>query len=396
MYLDRELFPALERALGHFPAVLITGPRQSGKTTFLRHQLKDGGHYVTFDDPLSRDYARDDPNGFLDGLGDGRVVLDEIQYAPELFPYLKIRIDADRRRYGRFVMTGSQQFALMANISESLAGRIAILELLPFSVRESDAAAERELADILWQGTYPEPALEPAKRDLWLSSYVQTYVERDVRQLHNIQSLRTFETFLALAAARHGQALVFARLASTLGISQPTAKTWISVLEAGYLVHTLRPYFENFGKRVAKTPKLYFLDPALVASMTRQPSAAAALGGAMGGVLFEGLVVGEAIKAFTNRGLRPDLYYWRAHDGLEVDLLIRLGDRLQGIEIKLTATPTPRHLEPLDRFRSLAGDAAAEGGLLVCRVAEPTPMPGGNLALPWRRLPAWLDQALDG
>jgi predicted AAA+ superfamily ATPase len=378
--------------LGHFPSVLVTGPRQSGKTTFLHHELAEETPYVSFDDPLERDFARQDPNGFLDRFSEGRVILDEIQYVPELFEYLKIRIDRERHRNGRFVLTGSQRFQLMANVSESLAGRIAILELYPFALPE--LPQEPPLASLLWNGTYPEPALQPQKRDLWVSSYLQTYVERDVRQLHNIQDLRSFETFVSLCAARHAQTLNMASLARDAGVSQPTVKTWLGVLEASYLIYLLQPYFENFGKRLVRSPKLYLLDPALVTALTRQPGAEAALAGAMGGALFEGLVVAEAAKTFAHLGMRPDLYFWRSRDGLEVDLVLRLGGRLVPVEIKRTATPSARHAAPLSGFLEMAGGAAGEGGVLVCRIPEPRPLPGSHLALPWQRFSAWLREKL--
>lgn len=394
MYVPRHLQPTLIQALDQFPAVLLTGPRQSGKTTFLLRELGEGSDYVTFDDPLERDFARDDPNGFLDRF-EGRVILDEVQYVPRLMEYLKIRIDRDRERNGRWLLTGSQRFQLMAGVSESLAGRVAILELLPLSLPELTQARQPDLAQIVWNGLYPDPALQPAKRDLWVGSYLQTYVERDVRQLHNVQDLSRFETFLTLCAARHSQELNVSALGRDAGISSPTAKTWIGILEAAYVLLRLPPYFENYGKRLVKSPKVFFLDPALACSLTRQPGAQAALAGAFGGPLFEGMIVAEAAKAFTVRGRRPDLYFWRSHDGLEVDLLLRAEQRLWPIEIKLTATPSVRHLESMKRFVALGGEDVAPG-VLVCRASERQPMPGGFTALPWQEFPDWLGQRLDG
>lgn len=394
MYVHRLLAPTVANALSLFPSVLVTGPRQSGKTTFLLEEFGKGAQYLNLDDPLERDFARSDPNGFLDRFGETRVVLDEIQYAPELLPYLKIRIDRDRQTNGRWLLTGSQQFQLMANVSESLAGRIALLELLPFSLLETAEVRPLQLAPTVWNGAYPEPALEPEKRDLWIASYIQTYVERDVRQLLNVQDLRTFETVLALCAARHGEELNVADIARAAGISQPTVKTWISLLEAAYIIRLLPPYFENFGKRVIKSPKLYFLDSAIACALTRQPGAEAALAGAMGGALLEGLVIAEAYKVFALRGKRPDLHFWRSQDGLEVDLLLRLAEGLVPIEIKLTATPTLRHAEVLGKFRSLAGKAAAPEGVLVCSVPERRALPGNNVAIPWQEFPRWLAERM--
>lgn len=395
-YLPRRLTRPLLSALAGFPAVLVTGPRQSGKTTLLREEIGAESAYVTFDDPLERDFARRDPEGFLDRFGGGRVILDEVQYVPEIFQYLKIRIDRQREERGRWLLTGSQHFGLMANVGESLAGRIAILELLPLDVRELPDEERADAERAIWYGGYPEPRLRPEVRDLWMRSYVRTYIERDVRQLHNVQDLRAFETFVALCASRHGQELNMASLSREAGIAQPTIKAWLGALEAAYLVRLLPPYFASFGKRVVRSPKLYFLDPGLACTLTRQPSSEAALAGSMGGALFEGLVVAEAVKTFTHDGRRPELYFWRSHDGLEVDLLVPLGGKLIPIEIKATATPTARHVMPLDRFRSAAGEAAADHGLLVCRVKEPRPLPGGHLALPWWRLPGWLEERSAG
>ena len=395
MYVPRALSPTLSKALADFPAVLVTGPRQSGKTTLLREEFGSGAAYVSFDDPLERGFAAEDPNGFLDRFQQERVILDEIQYAPELLPYLKLRIDRDRRRNGRWLLTGSQQFQLMARVGESLAGRIALLDLLPFSLLELPAAGTRTLGSLVWGGSYPEPALHPGKRDLWISSYIQTYVERDVRQLLSIRDLRSFEAILGLCAAHHAQELNMADLARSVGISQPTVKTWISLLEAAYVIRLLPPYFENLGKRIVKSPKLYFLDSALVSSLTRQPSAEAALAGAMGGALFEGFVVSEAFKVFALAGRRPDLFFWRSHGGLEVDLLVALPEGLIPVEIKLTATPTTQHAAVLSRWRELAAHRAAGAGIVVCNVPEPVDLPGGHLALPWRSFPTWLQERLE-
>lgn len=215
-----------------------------------------------------------------------------------------------------------------------------------------------------------------------------------MRLLHDIRDLRGFELFLGLCASRHGQVFNKAALARECGVSEPTIKPWGHVLAASYILYFLPPCHRNYGKRLIKAPKLYFLDAALAAWLTRQPSAAAMLAGAMGGALFEGWVVGEAVKVFTLLGRLPDLFFWRSHDGLEVDLIVLVDGRLLPVEIKLTATPTLRHLEPLDQFRALAGEEAAEAGVLVCRVKQPQPLPQGNLALPWQRFPAWLREQL--
>lgn len=395
MYVPRLLFSTLKKAIGLFPAVLVTGPRQSGKTTFL---LREFGHrfdYVSFDDPLERNFALTDPNGFLNRFKDKPAILDEIQYVPEILSYLKIRIDKERSNTGKWLLTGSQQFQLMKNISDSLAGRIALLELLPFSLLETEQNRSDRLESILWVGAYPEPALNPEKRDLWLRSYIQTYIERDVRQLQNVKDLRSFETFLGLCTAYHGQTFNTASLSRKCGVSLPTIKAWAGVLEASYLCRFLPPYFNNYGKRLVKTPKLYFIDPAIVCALTRQPSGEAALNGSMGGLLFEGLMISEAYKIFMAAGKNADIFFWRSNDGLEVDLIIQIGNKLFPIEIKLTATPNLKHLEPLIKFKALAKKDAADTGILVCRVEKRTPMPSNTLAIPWTEFPKWLKSKLE-
>jgi hypothetical protein len=291
-------------------------------------------------------------------------------------------------------MTGSQQFHLMRDVSESLAGRVAVLDLLPFSLSEIAGGHTPALETVLWFGSYPEPALRHEKRDLWLRGYLQTYVERDVRQLQGIKDLHAFETFLELACARHGAIFSSAEFARDSGVTLPTAKAWLGVLEASYLVYLLRPFYNNLGKRLSKSPKLYVIDPAIVCYLTRQPSAKAALAGASGGALFKGLIISELVKAFTNRGTKPDLWYWRSHDGLEVDVIIQARGRLIPIEIKLTATPGPSHFGSLNRFRKQIGEDKAEPGVIICRVPKKQELPFGVVAMPWQDLPGWLEQVM--
>jgi len=386
MYVPRALSATYRRALEHFPAVLVTGPRQSGKTTFLRQHQPDLP-YVSFDDPLQRELAREDPNLLLDRATQG-IVLDEIQQVPELLQHIKLRIDRDRARMGVFHLTGSQQFSLMQGISETLAGRVAVLELLPFALAEH---GPQRLAQAIWLGGYPDPALRPAARDLWMQSYLRTYVERDVRQIRDIQDLRRFEQFLALAASVHGQELRASRLARDVGVSAPTIQSWISVLAASFVVHLLPPWHSNLGKRVVRSPKLYLLDSGLTCALTRQPSGEAALAGPMGGALFEGLVIGEALKLLAAAGRDRSAFFWRSNDGLEVDLLLELGGKVHLVEIKLSATPSSRHAVPVRKLAELLGERAGER-LVVCRVAERTPLPGGVVALPWQEWSGWLSE----
>jgi predicted AAA+ superfamily ATPase len=389
MYVPRAIRNAVEKGIAGFPAVLLVGPRQSGKSTFLHQEFGDRFATVSLDDPRERAFCRADPVGFLNRFP-GPLIIDEVQYAPDLLPYLKTRVEAARRTAGRWILTGSQQFQFMRGVSESLAGRIALLELLPFGLLERPPGSDEQLADVLWNGCYPEPALNPERRDLWLKSYVATYLERDLRQVLAIRDLTAFETFLALAATRHGQEFHLASIARGVGVSVPTIKAWTGVLQASMIIFLLQPYHRNLGKRLIRAPKLFFLDPALPSFLTRQSGPEAALAGPMGGALLEGLVVAEAVKWAAHRGDRPAIWFWRSHDGLEVDLLVQAGQKLVPIEIKRTATPMPRHAEGLSRFRELAGKLAAEVGLLVCRVPYPVPLPHGNLAIPWMQFPTWL------
>ncbi|PKL48095.1 MAG: hypothetical protein CVV37_07955 [Nitrospira bacterium HGW-Nitrospira-1] len=394
MYIARKLAGAFKQAKSSFPSVLVTGPRQSGKTTFLQNETGSNTAYISFDDPIERGFALTDPHGFLDRFGESPVILDEVQYVPEILSYLKMRIDRDRKVNGKWFLTGSQHFHLMKNVSESLAGRIAILELLPFSILEHDVNGRDMLQKAVWNGGYPDPALHPAKREMWVRSYIQTYIERDVRQLQNIKDLRTFEMFISLAAAYHGQIFNTAGLSREVGVSLPTIKSWAGVLEASYLCYFLPPYFRNYGKRIVKTPKLYFTDSAIVCSISKQPDALSALTGAMGGALFEGFLVSEAVKVFAMKGMKPDIYFWRSHDGLEVDLIIGIGGKLYPVEIKLTSTPTLMHFDPINKFKAIAGKDAADTGLLVCRINKASSMPNNNIVLPWHQFPEWLSDRL--
>lgn len=393
MYVKRSIASKLKNSLRLFPVCVLTGARQTGKSTLLENELPEYA-YITFDDPLQRDFAKSDPVGFIGSFaGSKGVVLDEIQYVPSLLSYIKMEVD-QARVPGRWVLTGSQQFHLMKNISESLAGRAILFDLAPFCCDELQD--EKPLTDILWTGLYPEPALCPAKRELWLRSYLQTYLEQDVRQLGNVSDLAAFESLVNLCAARHSQELNGSSLSRESGVSVITVKKWIGLLESCYLLYLLRPFHTNLGKRVVKSPKLYFMDSALAGYLTRQPGADAMLSGSMGGSFFEGLIVAEAVKCFYNNGKRPELYFWRSHDGLEVDLLIQIQDTLYPVEIKSSATPKSGFLAPLNQFRQIAASSSltiAEG-VLVCQAPEPVALPGGNQCVPWNCFYSWLNDKL--
>ncbi len=382
MYMKRDIEALLRRAAKSFPAVLVTGPRQSGKTTLLKNVFPKAD-FVTFDDPVMQDYARTDPRGLIDRYGKKPVIFDEIQYVPELFSYLKMAIDNDRSRTGKWLLTGSQQFPMMHAVSDSLAGRIALITLLPFSHRELPSAGTDTIENIIWNGGYPELVLKPAIRDIWLPSYIRTYIERDVRHIVNVQNITLFQTFLSLCAARHAQELNIASIARDCGVAQPTIARWISLLQTSFIAYCLKPFHENLGKRLVKSPKLYCIDSALAAHLTRQGSAESLFNASMGGAFFEGVIVVETLKALLNSGKNGELYFWRSHDGMEIDLIVELSGTLHAFEIKKTQTPTARHADSLEKFIARAG-ARVGMAHVVCACDVERPLTRMVSALPWR------------
>ena len=379
MYIQRAIEKLLPGILATFPCLAITGPRQSGKSTLLRHALPDY-RYVTLDDPALLDQALTDPVYFLDSLGE-QCIIDEIQLAPGILSYIKIRVDAERNRNGRFVFTGSQQFGMIRNLGDSLAGRIALLDLLPFSADEMQQATPvtgglELFAASCQTGAYPQLAITPdIDRRLWYSSYIQTYLERDIRLLYDIGSLREFHRFMQLLAVRCSQMLNMSSFATDLGVSVTTIKRWLSVLEAGRIIHLLPPYFNNLGKRITKMPKVYFLDTGLACYLAGIRDREQLLEGPMAGALFENYCVQETIKCFANHGEQPQISYLRTNNGLEVDLIIE-GQNLRPlpVEIKLSRTPTAALASNITRYRSLFEKTDPEDGLLLCLADGESPV----------------------
>lgn len=365
----RTLARTIQRAMKSFPAIVVTGPRQSGKTTLLISLFAKTHQFVTLEDPDVRIRAREDPLHFLDQY-QPPLIIDEIQYIPELLSYIKTRIDRNRKP-GQWLFTGSQHFPLMQGISQSLAGRAAILSLLPFSFSERiglgngsieiadwlkrmnprwQCKDKVSLSEVLLRGNYPEIASKRSvDRQLWCGSYISTYLERDVRNLAQIGNLSQFERFLRLCAMRTGQILNQSELAKEVGMSVPTVKRWLSILETGYQIYLLYPYYRNIGKRLVKSPKMYFNDTALASYLLGLHDRETLMNSPNLGNLFETMVVTDILKRFLHFGQMPSMYYLRTRDGLEVDLVLEIGQKLYLFEIKSGMTILPKHAASLLR-----------------------------------------------
>lgn len=379
-YITRSLEPVLKKAAAEFPAVVLTGPRQSGKTTVLKHLFSQNYRYASLEPPDVRAAAIEDPRGFLE-MYRPPVIFDEVQYTPDLLPYVKERIDVHRDRTGQYLLTGSQNLLLVEKITESLAGRAAMLRLLPLSRREAEArpqaplpwesrqsdsvetkASQREMWLDFLRGGYPELVANPGRDiGLWHSSYVQTYLERDVRTIRQVGDLYQFQSFLRALAARAAQLLNLTDLAKDLGVTVNTVKAWLSVLEATYQVIVLRPYFANVGKRLVKTPKIYFSDVGMLCHLTglKDPDHAAA--GPMAGPIMETAVLSEIVKTLVHRGIEPQIYFWRTSAGTEVDIVVETAGKLLPIEVKLSATPRAAMALSIKTFQGDFGDLAMPG-----------------------------------
>ena len=346
----RQIAPVLLSALRRFPAVVVTGPRRSGKTTLLRTALPHA-QYVLLEDPDIQDRVRRDPRAFIESLRPP-VIFDEIQHTPQLLDYVRTLVDARPRKMGQWLFTGSQEAPLMQGITESMAGRAAILQLLPFSMTEIVKA------DPLLGG-FPEVVLRPRGRELWFASYLQTYIERDVRQITNVRDLPTFRRFLSLLASRHGQMLNRADLAAPLGVSVPTISEWVRILEITGQIIVVPPYFENFGKRLVKSPKIYWGDAGLACHLLGIQSQAELERSPFLGPVFEGFVAAEILKSQINRGHRKELYYFRDQQGLEIDFVVpQPNARFWLVEAKASKTVQPSMAAPMLSLARAAGDRA--------------------------------------
>ncbi len=405
----RTLADTIYEASDSFPVLLLTGPRQVGKTTLLEMCADEDRRYVTLDDLNIRQLAQNDPELFIQTYP-APLLIDEVQYAPDLFSSLKMAVDK-KKTPGAYWLTGSQKFHLMKGVSESLAGRVAIVDLLGFSQAELAGRAKEispflptsewlrsaqktsqktrtlhEVYEQIWRGSFPQVNidLKPSTRQRFYSSYIQTYLQRDVRGILDVSNETTFYNFLRAVAARTGQLLNYADLARDVAVDNKTAKSWLSVLETSGLIYLLKPYHRNVTKRLIKTPKVYFLDTGLCAYLTCWPDSASLEAGAMSGAILETYLFSELLKSYWHKGVDAPFYFYRDTDQREVDLLIEQGDTLYPVEFKKTATPSrtaSKHFSALEKL----GRKVGPGGVL-CFVENEIPLSRSVVAIPIRLL----------
>ena len=402
MYIKRHLESAVNRLSSMFGAVLVTGPRQTGKTTMLK-KVTQGIPYITLDDPIVMQAAVEEAGNFFKNTPPP-VFVDEIQYAPGLFPYIKMILDAEKKK-GQFYMSGSQQFHMMKNVGESLAGRIGIANLSGLSLREimnidyygqfiptekyfverrQNLATHdyREIWKIIHRGGLPELSTD-ARLD-WQSfyaGYTKTYIERDVRDLTQVGDELAFIRFMTVIASMTGNLLNLASVARDVGISAPTAERWLSVLAASDIIYLLQPFYNNVIKRAVKTPKIYFLETGLAAYLTKWTSPGALESGAMSGAFFETFIIAEIIKSYRNSGLEPPLYYYRDREGNEIDLLLYMDGTLYPIEIKKTSNPGKDDIRAFRFIEKIPGILRGPGGV-ICMYDKLLPLQGEDRIIP--------------
>jgi predicted AAA+ superfamily ATPase len=353
---QRKMKEELIEAANTYPVIALLGPRQAGKTTLIQNSFPDTP-YVLLEDLDKRDFALTDPKGFLEYYENGKgLIIDEAQYAPNLFSYIQGIVDKEKRA-GQFILTGSQNFLLNQQISQSLAGRVRLLTLFPPSIGEVKNAkiSLGTYEEEIWRGSYPRVLFENFEPLRWYQDYISTYLEKDVRQIKAVENLYIFQKFLALCAGRVGQILNWSELARDCGITLKTAQSWMSVLEASYLVFLLQPYHKNFSKRLVKSPKLYFYDTGVACSLLNIRSSSQIVNHYLKGALFESYIISDIKKRYYHRGIKAGLHFWRDKQGLEVDCLIDQGDKLIPIEIKSGSTLNSSFFSGILRWNKLAG-----------------------------------------
>ena len=361
--IPRLIANKLKQLTYQYPVVAITGPRQSGKTTLVRNIFPQRP-YLSLEDPDVRSFALEDPRGFLSGNPEG-IIIDEVQRAPDLFSYIQTRVD-EIDKEGLYILTGSFNFSLMEGISQSLAGRVGLLNLLPFSFAELDQANRLPdlLEDLLFTGSYPRIYDKRIPANEWYANYVTTYLERDVRSIKNITDLDVFQRFLKMCAARSGQILNLSSLGDDCGITHNTAKSWLSVLQASFIVYLLRPHHKNFNKRLIKSSKLYFYDTGLLSYLIGIDSPENLSTHAFRGPMFETWVISELLKGRLNRGLRENLFFWRDNSGHEIDCILEQGGRLLPLEIKSGQTITRDYFKGLKYWTKISQTPGKEAYLV--------------------------------
>jgi predicted AAA+ superfamily ATPase len=403
MYIQRASEPYIRSIADTFPVLLVTGPRQVGKTTLLRHVAEPGRGYVTLDDPLLRQLAVEEPALFLERF-EAPVIIDEIQYAPGLLPYIKMRVDRSEAK-GAYWLTGSQMFHLMKNVSESLAGRVGIMHLLGLSRaeiagrpstpflptnavlsrkrKEAERSTLPEVFQAIHRGSMPALYSGEPRPDIeqYYSAYVQTYLQRDIKDLSQVGDELAFLRFLTAVASRTGQMLQYADLGRDVGISAPTAKQWLSLLVTSGIVCLVEPWYSNTLRRMIKAPKLYFLDTGLCAYLTRWTTPEALEAGAISGPMFETFVVSEIMKSWRNAGKNPPVFYYRDKDKNEIDVILEVDGSLHPVEIKKSANPGKDAIAAF-RFLVNAGKPVGSGGV-VCCASEYLPLDPKNSIVPW-------------